>query len=648
MADTPLRGLAPMIAPVTSGSASDAPFVVRVRRRRPRRPNRWRWWLLGGGIALLVVVGIEGVRYASAALALRDGRDQVEAARQVMATDLTHLSADRLSAAEQHLQQAQQDFTSRSELLQRGWLAQLATHLPWISDQVTGTDALRGAGAAGTRVALDIVRMAQQVVAGGGDASASPLQRVVTLSVRNRTQIQSAQADLATLQHALGAVPHATLVGPLESARQTLLKDGNELTNGAGPALTILGALPAAIGPGSHRYLILLENPGEERPSGGYIGAVGVVEFADGRLTHIAFQDSATYQAPVPPLPIPDALDRYLFHGAPFSLEDANWSPDFPSAMADVEKFYTADTGQTVDGDISVDPIAIQYLLQLLGPVSVPPYPQLITSTNALTELNYISNRARPGDPGKAFLAPFGQLVTQDMLQAPVAQLPGLAGALQRAAQEKHVVAYFHQAGLEQLLTGAGLSGAVRPVTSDSVMVDDANLSGTKGDLFVKRQYALDVRVDADGSATDTLTLTYTNPKVTDPADQALLPGSGGQYRDYLRVLLPETVALQNVTASANGGAPAAVAPDSVAYQFEQQMIGLWFAVPVGASEQITLTYRGPLADVSVNPQRYQLSWVKQVNALNWPVAIRVRMPSGKTERWSTPLTTDRSWSVSN
>ena len=598
---------------------------------------------------MLALLCIEGYRYAGAALALRDGRDQVEAAQQLLATDLSHLDAARVSAAEQHLQLAAADFGARSRLLGDGWLADIAQHLPWLSDQINGADALRTAGSSGTRVALDIVRLAQSVVGTTGEApGTSPLQRVVALADAHQSSVRTAISDLGAFQNALAAVPRGSLVGPLESARQAVVKDGAELVGGAGPALAILDALPQAIGPGTHHYLVLLENPGEERPSGGYIGAVGVVSFTDGRLTGLRFQDSAAYLPPDPSLPIPGPLDRYLFHGQPLSLEDANWSPDFPTAMADVERFYTADTGQKVDGDISIDPVAIEYLLQLLGTVQVPPYPQVITPANALQELNYITNRARPGDPGKAFLAPFGQLVTQEVLQAPVARLPGLAAALRRAATEKHVVAYFHQGGLEHMVVSAGFGGAIRPLTSDSVMVDDANLSGTKGDLFVKRQFHLDVVVNPDGTATDRLTLTYHNPAVTAPADRALLPGSGGQYRDYLRVLIPETVQLQDITAAVNGGKPAGIAPDSVAYQFEQQLVGVWFAVPAGGSEQITLTYRGPLADISVTPERYQLTWVKQVNALPWPVSITVRMPDGRTTDRSASLTSDRSWSVSN
>ena len=621
---------------------------IRVKGRPRRRPlwRRPRWWVLGGALVLLLLLALAAYRYTSAVLALASGRDDVQAAHQLLSTDLTHLDGQRVAAAEQDLELAADDFGSRSQILSSGWLAQAGMHLPWISDQVNGANALRSAGRAGTLVALDLVRLAHDVVAPTGSKPSSPLQRIVALAGAQREAVHAALGDLASFQQALSAVPHTPLAGPLESARHAVLADGTELVNGASPALAILNALPAAIGPGTHHYLVLLENPGEERPSGGYIGAVGVATFTDGQLSDLQFQDSAAYAPPSPAIPIPGALDRYLFHEAPWELEDANWSPDFATAMADVERFYTAATGSHVDGDISIDPVAIEYLLRLLGPVQVPPYPQVITSTNALRELNYISNSARPGDPGKAFLAPFGRVVTQELLSAPVADLPGIASSLQRAAEEKHVVVYFHNADLQRLVTGAGFGGTLHARSSDSVMVDDANLSGTKGDLFVQRHFRLAVRVNADGTADDQLSLTYSNPAITDRADKALVPGSGGQYRDYLRVLLPETSQLHAVAASVNGQAAAQLAPESIAYTFGQEAIGIWFAVPVGGTETLTLTYSGPFADISLTPEHYQLTWVKQVNALPWPVQVTVRMPTGRTRRWDASLATDRTWSI--
>jgi len=88
---------------------------------------------------------------------------------------------------------------------------------------------------------------------------------------------------------------------------------------------------------------------------------------------------------------------------------------------------------------------------------------------------------ARPGDPGKAYLGPFGHAVVDAALKTPRAKWVALATALQRGAAEKHIVLHFNDSQLEQLVADAGIGGVLpqRP-TGDAVLVADSNLSGPK------------------------------------------------------------------------------------------------------------------------------------------------------------------------
>ncbi len=171
-----------------------------------------------------------------------------------------------------------------------------------------------------------------------------------------------------------------------------------------------------------------------------------------------------------------------------------------------------------------MDPVALSYVLQVVGSVQVPPYPQVVGPGNTLLELNYIINMARPGDPGKAYLGPFGHAVVDAALKTPRAKWVAMATALERGAAEKHIVLHFNDSQLEQLVVNAGIGGVLpqRP-SGDAVLVADFNLSGTKGDLFVTRNYKLVANVNALGHVQDALTLTYHNPLETAPANTALL-----------------------------------------------------------------------------------------------------------------------------
>ncbi len=92
----------------------------------------------------------------------------------------------------------------------------------------------------------------------------------------------------------------------------------------------------------------------------------------------------------------------------------------------------------------------------------------------------------------------------------------------------------------EQLVVNAGLGGVLpQKPSGDALLVADSNLSGTKGDLFVTRHYALSATVNARGDVQDRLTLTYHDPPEPVPANAALLVNTGGLYEDYVRVYLP-------------------------------------------------------------------------------------------------------------
>jgi hypothetical protein len=620
---------------------------VRTVRRSPRRPlwKRRRFWLPVVGI-LFVLAVVSAVRYYQAVSAMSDGKNEVLAARQLLTGDLSHLDATRVAQAQADLDRAAGDFGAGSQLLADGWLSGIAQHLPWLSTQVNGALSLRAAGSSGVRLGQDVLQVVQTVLPGPGASSGGPLPRLVSLASHHPDLLARAGADVGAFRASLAGVPSSPLFGPLESARKTLLSEGQKLVTGAGPALQILQAIPAAIGQGTHTYLVLIENPGEERPSGGYIGAVGQVSFTNGAISSLSFKGSEYYKQLVRTIFPPTPLAEHLFGAKHWELGDANWSADFPTAMAEVELFYKQATGTTVDGDISIDPVALSYVLSVVGPVHVPPYPQVLTAANVLRELNYITNSARPQDPGKVYLPPFGELMTRKLLQAPVSQMPKLASALQSGAEQKHIALYFHDQALENLVNSANFGGHLTTPTSDSVLVDDANLSGTKGDLFVTRSYHLAVKVDANGNAQDQLTLSYINPRVTNPADLKLLPNSGADYRDYIRVYVPEAAQLSEMTVSIDGRKPSVVSPEVITYEFGQESIAYWLVVPFGGTGQVTITYAGPFADISVTPERYALQWLKQVNSLHWPVSVAVTMPNGRTMQWSSVLSTDRQWAI--
>jgi hypothetical protein len=619
------------------------------RRKRSRWRRLWqrvRWPVLALAVLLLVAAIDVLARYLPAVQALEHGRNDVVQAQTLLTGDLAHLNQARVAQARYLLADAEQDFGSRSGVLADGWIGGVAAHLPGVGSQVDAARLLRTAGEDGAVAGTSIVGLVEQLVPSGTTAQIPLLQRLVTVAQDHKGDLGSLSAQLATLQADIAALPSRRLLGPLDTARTTLRTQSAKVLATATPAIALLQALPAAIGPGQHTYLLLLENPGEMRPGGGYIGAVGQVTFTNGAVSAQVFRGSEFSDALVRDIPAPRPFDAYLQHGAPWNLGDSDWSPDFPTAVEEIERFYFEATGVHPDGVIAVDPVALGGILSITGPISVPPYAPVITGANALTELNYITNMARPGDPGKVFLPPFGQAMVGRLIHAAVGEAPAMANSLATSARDKHIVLFFADAQLEALVRGAGFDGAVRAPLGDSLQVLDANLSGGKGDIFVTRQFSLVAKVGDDGVAHDQLTISYRNPVPSTAADRFLVKGAGADYRDYLQVFVPETTQFDSLAVSINGGAPHQVGPEAVTYDFQREDIAYFLIVPRNGSATVTLTYEGPFADISQSPTAYTLNVERQNGALTWPLDVTVTMPKSSVRRWSTDLSVDRSWSL--
>lgn len=601
---------------------------------------------LGVVVVLLAVVIVALIQYLPAYNALQQGRTDVLGAEAILRSAGLDPSADQLAAATSMLDGAKQDFGARSSVIDNGWIAGVLSHLPGIDGQVTAVRALRHAGEDGTNLALDLLPVLQDLHSGSSGGGSGVIKELASLGDTERTVISRAIKDLGSLDAAVAGIPSGSLFGPLDRLRTDAEKARQNLDGPVRAGLTILQTLPRVVGTGTHRYLILLTNPGEERGGGGFIGAVGTVVFQDGQLVSSNFMSSSFSDALVTNIPAP--IPIFAITGTNLILGDSDWSPNFPTTAALAAEFYTRAAGLPVDGVIDVDPIALSYVLQVIGSVQVPPYPQVVSATNSLLELNYIINSARPGDPGKVYLAPFGHAVIAAAFQTPRSKWVALATALERGAAEKHIVLNFDDAQLQELVVTAGLAGVLpQKPRGDALLVDDSNLSGTKGDLFVTRRYALSATVNARGDVQDRLVLTYHDPPEPVAANAALLVNTGGLYEDYVRVYLPPSANFQELLVSENGGPARSESPEDIGMEDNRPWVAFDLILDVNGTTALTFVYDGRFAQVAADGTvSYQLAWERQVNALTWPISVEARLPNGRQYEFQTDLSVDREWRV--
>lgn len=201
-----------------------------------------------------------------------------------------------------------------------------------------------------------------------------PLARIAALQGPARTSEQ-AFADAAAR---LDEVDSSGFVGPFRARFDELRGLVGVARSSLGSAYRAAQMMPSLLGSdGPRYYLLVLENNAELRSLGGLAGSVSLVR-ADHGTVHIVQQDDVAHLEGVQNVPSlrlrPD--EKRLF--GPLLKQaavDATMTPDAVRASEMVRARWERVEGRRVDGVFFVDPVAVSYLLQGLGPVAVPPYP---------------------------------------------------------------------------------------------------------------------------------------------------------------------------------------------------------------------------------------------------------------------------------
>ena len=129
--------------------------------------------------------------------------------------------------------------------------------------------------------------------------------------------------------------------------------------------------VPQLLAAGTERsYVVMIENNAEIRATGGIGGALIEVHVKDGKISlgeYVSLQDLKHGQV----LPETDE-ELALFGGSLVTTgQDIDYTPEFPRVAQLLSAFWTRDVGSVPSAVISIDPVALQYLLAKIQPVTI-------------------------------------------------------------------------------------------------------------------------------------------------------------------------------------------------------------------------------------------------------------------------------------
>jgi hypothetical protein len=452
-----------------------------------------------------------------------------------------------------------------------------------------------------------------------------------------------ANLDLALLN--LSKIHRIGVLWPIYSQISDIKQELIQASELLGQTTPLIKLLPALAGyPNTSRFLILLQNNDELRPTGGFIGVYGILESRNGEILSIDTDDSYHLDMPASLSPnwqtaAPAPLKKYL-EVEKWYFRDSNWSPDWPTAARQINEIYTGENAaigtstEPFTGLVAVTPDLIGDLLTLVGPITVKG--ENYDAGNFQTLLQYnvevaykdrnISSWDRKDIVDELMKELQGRLVKLN-----ASQLSDLIKVIGNNISRKNIQVYFPNAGWQRLAEEIGMSGEIKNPASDYLMVVDANLGAFKSDAVIKKNISYTLNQNTNG-LTAMVRLDYTHEGGFDWRTT--------RYRSYTRVYAPLGSRLMSLKGVDETTADISVTDDS---SLNKTVFGFFWTIEPGAHANVLLNYSLPdVINIQMKTGTYELLAQRQAGARITSLKAIYKPLSGKIKEWSDNFKTDK------
>ena len=620
----------------------------------------WRRLLLAA-VALLVIIAALGlVEYVRIQGLTQSARGRLSRLQEAMTSPSLMLPSTGLSALRADMDGAETDLIALKVVAERygplvpGWLpeAQELRQAPPVLE-----------------FGLDVVHAGQYTLAG-----LNPMAQALTRRQLSRISLSTFDADMASALEA-GAPQFALAQEAMQraqAARRSI--DASKLPPGLAAAVNAVDAASprldaslklATAGPALSRtllgldrprsFLILAQNTQELRPTGGFLSGVWLVTVDKAKVVRLDFFNSSDVddrlvQAPTPPRSLAITL-----WGGIWTFRDSNWSADFPTAASQAREFYRRGQGETVDGVIAVDEVAVRNLVEALGSITLQYTGERVDPSNIQQKLEY-GMSSRFWTPPESPTLPAKKVLMKGLFESILLRFnQGLSftegGKLVRSVlqnlEDKHLLMDMDDQPLKALLHDRQWNGAIVKGDGDYLMVTDTNVGFNKINAAITEGLDYRVLIDDNGQATAQLTITYTNTSrktLTTCQQQATFVSDykewqEGCYWNFLRTYVPEGSRLLGTSfvPIPQGSMVARFGPDLAStwnvvgdIQWGKQEFSHFFVMPPGQTRQIRFEYALPATVVRREGDQwtYTLFVEKQPGTKEIPLTLTIVAPS--------------------
>jgi hypothetical protein len=275
----------------------------------------------------------------------------------------------------------------------------------------------------------------------------------------------------------------------------------------------------------TRNYLVIFQNDGELRPSGGFWTAYTTIKVNNGKITPGSssniydLDDKISSTTPAPRL-----IKSYHINVPYLNLRDSNLSPDFPiDAQIFLDGYYKAMGKRTVfDAVIALDTNVLVDIVKVLGKLdtavgtfTTDPDPRCNGCPKIIYDLEWIAGRPRNYIEldRKGFLGPLMHALLANAMGSEKSKMAPLAQAFFNNIYQKHIMFYFTDPEVEKAAESANIAGHIvqTDANTDYFHLNDANFASAKSNIFITQKIKHEIS-SKDGQVEHKISITYTNP----------------------------------------------------------------------------------------------------------------------------------------
>ena len=297
------------------------------------------------------------------------------------------------------------------------------------------------------------------------------------------------------------------------------------------------------------KYIILLQNNTELRPSGGFIGSYAAISTDKRGVKQIRVQDIYEPDGKLPghvepPYPVQEAFGQGWW-----KLRDANWDPDFASAAGTV-KWFMEQGGETdVKGLMAVNLGLVNRLIGVYGPIKLATYDEIITDKNfyGLAQKYAETRRADDTTDKRGFLGAAGAALEERIKAGSVNQLIRLISVIFSELKKGEILVWMRDPEIQKEIEFRGWGGRLTDnwnSRDDYLYIVEANLGANKANCCIDR----DLRIEIEKTTNKKIAINWRNNNEFEHPKPPIF--WGGNYRNYVRIIVPKDKNIVSVSVS--------------------------------------------------------------------------------------------------